>query len=110
MKKMIVVLAIAMALSAATAFAIGTTSTAAPAGLKGFNPTNNVTTNYVGNAAGNAWAAVSQHLSGDKTYWTSSAFGGIAFAPVAIIGTVPVANGAPNSPTDSTVASGYTTM
>lgn len=109
-KKMIVILALALALSAANAFAISSSSALVPT-ISGFNPTNKVKAAYIGNAAGSAWGAVAAHAAGDKEYWTSSAFGGIAYKTV-----VPgdsnggTATGAPNTPTDSTVASGYTTL
>ena len=110
MKKIIVILALAMALPAVNAFAIGTSSALAPV-VGGFNKTNKVTTAYIGNSTGTAWAAVSAHEAGDKEYWTSSAFGGIAYKTV----TPGSSNGntaasPPATPTDSTVAGGYTTM
>jgi hypothetical protein len=111
MKKMIVILAVAMVMSAASAFAISTTSAAAPSNLKGFNKTNKVNVYYLGNAASTAWASVSAHEAGDKEYWTSSAYGGVAFktvTPGSTNGTT--ATGAPSTPTDSSLASGYTSM
>lgn len=111
MKKMIVIIAIAMALSAANAFAISTSSATAPVGLKGFNPTLKVNTYYIGNASSNAWAAVSAHQAGDKEFWTSSAYGGVAYKTVTPDPTNGTnATGAPATPTDSTLASGYTSM
>lgn len=111
MKKMIVILAMTMALPAASAFAIGTTSASAPAGLKGFNKTNKVNVSYIGNSDSNAWAAVSAHEGGDKEYWTSSAYGGVAFKSVTPgSSNGGTATGAPSTPTDSSLASGYTSM
>ena len=112
MKKIIVILAMALALPAATAFAAMTTSSQAAPTVGGFNPTNKVSTAYIGNTAGSAWAAVSGHAAGDKEYWTSSAFGGIAAKSVTVGagGAADNATGAPSSPTDSAVPSAYTTM
>ena len=110
MKKIIVILAMTMALPAVNAFAL-TGSSAATPNVGGFNRTNKVHTAYIGNAALNAWAAVAAHEAGDKEYWTSSAFGGIAFktvTPGASNGTT--ATDPPATPTDSTVAGAYTTM
>lgn len=111
MKKMIVILAMAMALSATSAFAMSTSSATAPIGLKGFNKTNKVNVSYIGNAALNAWAAVSAHEAGDKEYWTSSAYGGVAYKTVVPSSTNGgTAVGAPATPTDSTLNSNYTSM
>jgi len=110
-KKTVVILAIVMAFSAAKSFALTTTATQATNTLKGFNPTNKVKVYYVGNSSSNAWAAVSAHEGGDKEYWTSSAFGGLAYktvTPGTSNGTNPT--GAPSTPTDSSVPSSYTTM
>lgn len=102
MKKLIALIALALALPAANAFAA---DAAAPA-VSGFNPTNKVTTRWDKN--GNiSWAAIAYHSAGDKQYWTSSAFGGIAWKAK---DTTPAASGAPGSATDSTVVTGYTTM
>jgi len=110
-KKMIVILALAaLALSAASAFAISNSSALVPT-IAGFNPTNKVKAAYIGNAAGTAWAAVAAHAAGDKEYWTSSAFGGIAYKTVTPGDTNGgTATDAPSTPTDSTVAGGYTTL
>lgn len=109
--KLIIILAAAMALSATSALAMGTSSAAAPAGLKGFNKTNKVNVYYIGNTDLNAWASVTAHEGGDKEYWTSSAYGGVAYKTVTPgTGNGTVATGAPATPTDSTLASGYTSM
>ena len=111
MKKTIVILAVAMLMSAGGALAMTSSSAPFPAGLKGFNPTLKVNGYYIGNTDLNAWAAVTAHQAGDKEYWSSSAYGGVAYKTVTPgTGNGTAATGAPSTPTDSTLASGYTSM
>jgi hypothetical protein len=108
MKKVIVMLAIAMLSSNAYATAVVVDN------VKGFNKTKNVnlTAENNGTSAPTTWSLISAHGQGDKEFWTSSAFGGLASKTV-VPGTsngTAVPTGVPATPTDSTVAGGYTTM
>jgi hypothetical protein len=106
MKKMIVLLALALSALATQAFAAMDLSV-----LNAFHQSNKVNITAVKNSTFDAWGAVAAHQAGDKEYWTSSAFGGIAFKTV----TPGTSNGTattdiPQTSTDSTVPSAYTTM
>ena len=110
-------LALLIVAFAAPAFAVTTNSAPNTTLLKGFNATKNVATMYTtgctatvnGLTTDNCWGASAGHASGDKNYATTSAFGGVAQKPVTPADTV-AAPSAPQSPTDSTVPSGYTAM
>ena len=112
MKKIIILLAVALLYTQShMASAASTANATAPTTLKGFNATKDVNLRYGTNSLVNAWSAASAHYQGDREYATTSAFGGIAFktvSPGSTNGTV--SPSAPNSPTDSTVPSGYTKM
>ena len=80
-KKMILILGVVML--AAPAFA----QNPDPAVLKGFNASKNVTVSYTRGQVGSTgiydrWAAISSHSSGDKQFFTSNAFGGLAYQTV----------------------------
>jgi hypothetical protein len=107
MKKMIVLLALALSALATQAFAAAVDLSV----LNAFHQSNKVNITAEKNSSVDAWAAISAHQAGDKEYWTSSAFGGIAFKTV----TPGSSNGtaaptAPSTSTDSTVDTSYTTM
>lgn len=104
MRKYIIV-SIAAMMYAPQAFA------AAPAtdgSLKGFNATKNVTINYTlgcspaTGTGSQCWGAASSHMSGDKQFWSSSAYGGLAFQTVTP-GSSISAPTAPATPTDSAI-------
>ena len=111
MKKLIVILALAMMSTNATAAVV----TATGATAKGFNPTKNVSVIYdvlTVNGVNTAYGNASQHLQGDKVFASSSAFGGIMYmttTPGSMISAPPYV---PTTPTDSTMtgASGWTLM
>ena len=100
-------------------FAIMLFATSAYAGtpssnLKGFAQSKNVTIDYAKAPANctngcDRWAANSQHSSADKNYFTSSAFGGLAIRTVLPGSTQPTAT-APNTSTDSAIASGWSVI
>lgn len=108
MKKIIVILAAALMLSATSALAATTVTISA---VKGFNKTNKVNTAAVKNSNENAWSACSAHNAGDKEYATTSAYGGLAYKTVTPASTNCTASpSAPSTPTDSAMPSGYTAM
>jgi hypothetical protein len=93
---------IAISLFASAAFAAE-----APTDLKGFNKSKNVTLKYAkAGSPADRWAAVAQHTSGDKNFFTSNAYGGLAVKTVTPGDTVSDPS-APGSATDSTVPSGW---
>src|SRR6185369_6622750 len=112
MKKIIVILALAMMSSeyASAAVVVATGSTA-----KGFNPTKNVEVRYndlVVGGVNTAYGMCSQHKQGDKVFASTSAFGGVMYMTTtlgAMLATPPVT---PATPTNSTMggASGWTLM
>lgn len=73
MKKAIMTLAFVSFASAA--FAAGTAALGVPAGVTGFNPSNNVTVGYQndGNTTPSSYAIASKHNQGDTIYGTTSA-------------------------------------
>lgn len=108
MKKVIALLAFTMLSSTAYAATVDQTV------LKGFNRTKNVTliaNNDMTNNVATVWSVCSAHTQGDKEFVTTSAFGGVASKTV-VPGTTncSAAPAVPNTPTDSAVPSGYTTM
>jgi hypothetical protein len=113
MKRVIVLIAYAM--SVTSAFGAAAVNQIDLTLVKGFNGTKNVNCKASNNMSGSVattWAANSAHTQGDKQFWTSSAFGGIASKTV-VPGTTNASiapTTVPNTPTDSTVDSAYTTM
>jgi len=99
-KKIIIITAIS--LCATSAFAGGPA-----AALKGFAQSKNVDLDYDKGPSGctngcDRWGAVTQHKSGDKNYYTSNAYGGLALKTV-VPGTAIGSAAVPNSATDSTL-------
>ena len=103
-----ITITIAISLFASTAFAFTPPAT----GLKGFNPSKNVDLAYAkGGTSPNfdRWAAVSQHKSGDKNFFTSNAYGSLAVKTVTPGATVSDPS-APATATDSSYPSGWSPM
>jgi hypothetical protein len=101
-KKITIVIAISL-------FATAAFATTPPSTLKGFNASKNVTLEYAkGGTSPNfdRWAAVSQHTSGDKNFFTSNAYGGLASKTV-VPGSTVSAPSAPATATDSSVPNGW---